>query len=1104
MLKRITIMLAIVFMASSVMLAQVTTSSITGTAKSAKGEALVGATITATHVPSGTIYNTIAKTDGVFNMQGLRVGGPYLIRVDFIGLKPQVIENVFLQLGESYNVNAILVADEKELTEVFVTTRSRKSAADKGGMSSVFNNRILSTLPTISRSITDFTRATPQANGNNFAGRDGRFNNITVDGANLNNNFGLSTDPLPGAGNNPVSLDAIEEVSVSIAPFDVRQGNFTGANITAITKSGTNTFHGTLYNYWQDEKLIGDNAAGVKVNNPPFKSSIYGASIGGPIIKNKLFFFINGEYEQKPPASGVTWTPKGGSGTGNISDVPIDSMKKVADYIVTKGYDPGVYDNFPAFGNENYKLLGKIDWNISKAHKLTVKYSHLKGTQDFLPSQSGNINGANGQTGIVTYGPKFSKSSMGFSGVTYVQEDVVRSGSIELNSNFRSKFANQFLATITKITSFKVDGHFPFVDIIGITPGDKNNYISVGNEPFNGNNNRVLNEIYTITDNFTYFAGKHTFTAGLSYEYQRVGNMFMAGSQGYYLYRSVDDFVNNRAPALFSITYSLDKEQDAIYSANLKIGQLAGYIQDEINVNPNLKVTMGLRIDKPIYTEDPKENPAVSALTLADIDGVATKYTTGSWPKSTMLFSPRVGFRWDIEGDKSLIVRGGTGIYTGRIPFVYLTNVPSNSGMYQFGTLITPTTPGVSLNNFLFNTDHHAYNPFYNTSLPANLFPTSAGTVAPSVFAVTSEDFKFPQIWRTNIAIDKQLDKNWKLTLEAMFTKDLNAVYMFNANQKAPDGTVTTGGYTRGRYSATTAAVRRLNSTINNAIVLDNTNEGSSFVFTAQLAKSFAKGWYASVAYNYTLALDVTANPGSQAASVWSANPTSRTQNDQELYYSNFAVPHRLMGGVSYHFEYLKHLGTTVSLFYDGRSGGTYSYIYNGDLNQDGNNADLMYIPKNAKDQTEIQFQPSFAYPNGVTYTASEMAQLFENYILQDPYLREHRGQVAERNGAKLPWFDRLDMKVAQDIFTSIRGRRNTIQLTADIYNVINLINNNWGIRKITTLASNNPLTLVGVTNGIPQFRLNTFNNAPITKSFQNNNSTSTTWAIQIGARYIF
>ncbi|MBL7744540.1 MAG: TonB-dependent receptor [Chitinophagaceae bacterium] len=1107
MLKRIIPVLGLLLAIPAVMLAQVTTSTITGNVKAANGESLVGATVTATHTPSGTVYATIAKKDGAFNLPGLRIGGPYTVKIDFVGQKSQVFENIFLQLGEAYNINAVLGADEKELSGVVLTgTRGRRAGADKGGMSTVINNRLIATLPTLNRSITDFTRVTPQASGNSFAGRDARFNNITIDGANLNNNFGLSTDPLPGAGNNPVSLDAIDEVSVSIAPFDVRQGNFTGGNIAATTKSGTNTFHGTAYHYWQNDKLIGKNAAGGKATSPVFESKIYGGSLGGPIIKNKLFFFINGEFEQKPPAAGITWTPKGGSGVGNISDVPVDSMKRVADYLINNfGFDPGVYDNFPAFKNENYKILGKLDWNISKVHKLTLKYSEFKGTQDFQPSQSGGINGAN-TAGIVTYAsPRFGKTNMGFSGVTYVQEDKVRSGAFELNSNFRGKFANQLLATVTKINSDKDKNGatFPFVEMMGITSGSTINYISVGNEPFNGNNNKVLNDIYTITDNFTLFTGKHTLTAGLSYEYQKVGNMFMAGNQGYYVYRNVDDFVNNRAPQLFSITYSLIKGQDAVWSADLKIGQLAAYFQDEINVNPKLKVTLGIRMDKPVYPEQPLENPAITSLVLADIDGTPTSYTTGKWPKTTPLFSPRVGFRWDAEGDKSMILRGGTGIYTGRIPFVYLTNVPSNSGMYQFGRLITPSTAGTSLSNFLFNPSGTAYNPFYNTNLPANLFPTTAGAAAPSVFAVTSKDFKFPQIWRTNIAVDKQLDKTWKLSLEAMYTKDINAVYMFNANQKNPDGTVTTGGFTRGRYSSTSSSVRRINTTVNNAIVLDNTSKGSSFVLTAGLSKTFSKGWLAALAYNYTYAVDVTANPGSQAASVWGANATSGTQNTLELAYTNFAVPHRIVGNVSYHFEYLKHLGTTISFFYEGRTGGTNTYVYSGDLNNDGNTtSDLMYIPKSATNTNEIQFVSTFAYPNGVTYTAAQMAEIFENFIQQEPYLRKHRGQVAERNGAKLPWYNRIDAKVVQDIFTNVGKNRHTIQLTADIFNVLNLVNSDWGVRKIATAL--NPLTLVSVTNNIPTFRLSTFNNAPITSPYQNNISTSTTWAMQIGVRYMF
>lgn len=1092
------------FIAGISIYGQVTTSSITGTAKSTTGESLVGATITATHLPSGTVYSTIARAEGVFNLPGLRIGGPYTIKIEFVGQEPETFDNVMLELGEPYNINAVLKVVEKQLEGVVLTTTGgRKAGLDKSGMTTVMGTRQLTTLPTISRSITDFTRATPQANGNNFGGRDGRYNNITLDGANLNNNFGLSTDPLPGGGNNPVSLDAIQEVSVSLAPYDVRQGNFTGGNIAAITKSGTNTFHGTAYTYWQNQGLVGDKVDGVKANNPDFQTKIYGASVGGPIIKNKLFFFLNAEKETKPPTGGITWSPTGGSGAGNTSEVTVADLELVSNYLKTNfDYDPGVYDNFPSFRNENYKLLGKIDWNISRKHKLTLKYSDFKGTQDNSPSPSGNISGT---FSGATYGPKFSASAMGFSSILYIAEDIVRSGSLELNSNFTNKISNQLLVTFTKIKSDKThDGaSFPTIDILRDAPTDKRNYISVGNEAFNGNNNKVANDILTITDNVSYYVGKHSLTAGVSYEFQEVGNMFMRGSQGYYVFANVNAFVTNQAPLKYAQTYSLIKGQDAVFSAQLKIGQLSIYAQDEININPKLKVNIGLRVDKPIFPEQPLENPANTLITYQDEDGNPVNYSNGKWPKATALFSPRASFRYDIFGDKSLIIRGGTGIFTGRIPYVYLTNIPTNSGMYQYSAGVDNTMAGINMNNFLFSSDPQAYNPFYNTSVPPSRFPTTAGTVASADVVVTNPDYKFPQIWRTDIAVDKQLGKNWKLTVEALYTKDINATYMFDANQKNPDGTVTTGSATRGYYSS--SAARKINPGITNAMVLSSTNEGSSFVFTTQIEKSFSKGFYGSLAYTYTFAQNLTENPGSQASSVYAANSTGNTLNDLELAYTNFAVPHRLIAMISYRVEYFKHLGTTISFVYEGAPQGRYSYIYNGSINNQGNNnANLMYIPKDATNTNEIRFVDRSYTVNGqtISYTAAQQGQMFEKYIQQDPYLSKHRGQVAERNGAQYPWYNRLDMKFLQDVFTNIGKQRHTLQFSADVFNVMNLLNNSWGIRQFYTVR--NPLTLSTVTGGVPSFYMTSYNGLPVTETFVNNVSTSTTWAIQLGLRYIF
>ena len=1095
MLKRIAL-LSFAIAATFFVRAQVTTSSITGTVTDGKNEPLAGATVSAVHTPSGTNYTTISKTGGVFNLPGLRAGGPYTITINFVGFRPQVIDGVNLVLGDAYNINAEMISETVDLSAVVVTSTKRKAALDRSGASTNIGPIQLSTLPTISRSITDYTRITPQSNGTSFAGRDNRMNNVQVDGANLNNNFGLSSDLLPGSGN-PISLDAYQEISVNISPYDVKQSGFTGAGISAITKSGTNTFHGSIYGSYRNQSYNGTRVADTKLPSPAATSNkIYGATIGGPIIKNKLFFFLNGEIE-KSNAPGVTYTPKGGSGNGTASSVPIDSLKLLSDYLQSKyGFDPGVYDNFPNFTTDNHKLLAKIDWNISTSHKLTLKYSDFKNTGYGQPSPSGGINGASSQSSIISYTPspgRFGPGSMAFNNVNYSIVDKVRSGAVELNSNFRGKFSNQFIATLTKISSIK--GHdgatFPFADIIGLTAGSKNNYLSFGNEPFNGNNNQVINDIYTVTDNFSYYAGRHTITAGASYEYQKVGNMFMAGSQGYYVYGSLTDFLNNSAPKLFSLTYSLQEGQDAVFSANMKIGQLGIYLQDEVNINPRFKLTYGLRVDRPIYPEEPLENPAISVLDLLDKNGNPTRYTTGKWPNVSWYYSPRVGFRWDMNGDKSFILRGGSGLFTGRIPFVYLTNIPSNSGMYQFGALITS-----NLSNFLFNPDAHAYNPFYNTALNPAQFPTKAGTVAPGSFAVTDRRFKFPQVLRSNIAIDQSLGKGWNLTIEALYTKDINDPIMRNANQKAPDTIVNIApGVVRGRYTSTNA--RRVYPTISNAIVLENTDKGGSFALTALVSKSFSKGFYGSLAYTFTHAVDVSPNPGSQATSTWSGIYTSKTQNDQELAYSQYAVPHRVVATASYRIEYIRHLASTFTIYYEGATQGTYSYIYNGDINNDGNSSDLMYIPK---DPSEIKFTSMTV--NGTTYTAQQQSDLFFKFIDQDKYLSKHKGQTAERNGAMYPWYHRMDFNFQQDIFNNFGKQRHTLQFNAAFINFLNLLNKDWGIKK--QYVVNNPLRVAGVTAGTPSYQLATFNGAPITNTYINVNSTTTTWGIQLGLRYIF
>ncbi|MFT3844693.1 MAG: carboxypeptidase regulatory-like domain-containing protein [Lacibacter sp.] len=1094
-------------------MAQVTTSSVTGTVKSGEKDYLEGATVTAIHNPSGTTYATISKKGGIFNLPGLRVGGPYTIKIEFVGQKPKVIENVYLQLGEAYNIEAELGVDQKELSTVVVTGLSRKRASDKSGVSTNVGQAQITTLPTISRSITDFTRLTPQANGNSFAGRDGRFNNLTVDGANLNNNFGLSTDPLPGGGNQPISLDAIEEVSINITPYDVRQSNFTGANIAAVTKSGTNKFKGSAYGFFRNQDFNGTQVNNYKVSAlSKTQSEIYGGTLGGPIVKNKLFFFVNAEFEKRTNPPGTSYSPTGGSGTGTTSSVKIDSLAKLSNYLKSAyNYETGAYDNFPNFQSQNRKILARIDWNISRIHKLTAKYNELVSNNDVALNAQSVPNSATSGTNTWTSQARFGANAMSFANSNYGFEDIVRSAALELNSIFRGKFSNQFIATYTKISATRTSPSqvFPFVDIIGPTAysaGGRNNYMSFGYEPYSYNND-VQNKILNVTDNFTLYAGKHTLTAGISYEHQFVGNMFMPASQSYYTYGSLAEFMNPAShPIAFALTYSRIAGKDAVYSAEMKIGQASAYAQDEFNITPKFKLTYGIRFDKPVYPSQPLENPSITALTFPGKDGSPTHYSTGMWPKSTLYASPRIGFRWNVE-DEKLIVRGGTGIYTGKLPFVYLTNMPSNSGMYQVQALANAT----QLSQITFNADPQKWQSLFTAPTPT---PNSGG------FVLIDPDFKFPQVWRTNIGFEKRMGDGWNFSMDGIFSKDLRPVVMRNANETTPSGTVNLGGSSRPSFTSTSTSVRRLYSAYANAIVLENaktSDVGMGVSITTQLSKAMTNGFFGSIAYTYSLYSDLTSNPGSQASSTWQNNPTSGTQNTKELALSSFSVPHRIVANLSYRKEYLKNLSSTISLFYEGAIQGTFSYIYGSasgtapsgysntaDINYDGNSQDLMYIPKKA---SEITFTPVTV--NGVTYTAQQQSDLFFKFLAQDKYLSKHMGQVAERNGARYPFYHRVDLKFVQEVFKNIGNSKNTLQVTFDCLNFLNLLSKNWGTRDFFIV--NNPLRATkSATTGAVLYQLATYTPTGSTtpqfvdRTFIKNVSTTSTYSFQIGVRYLF
>lgn len=1099
--KRILPILIAGLLAPFLMMAQVTTSSITGYVKSDKGEPLDGATITAVHVPSGTKYATISKKDGNFTIPNTRIGGPYTITAEYVGYAPQTIEDVQLNLGQSYSAQFELSQKASVLSEITISGLGRPTVV-KTGASTILNAKQIATLPSISRSITDFTRLTPQANGTNFAGQDGRYNNLKIDGANLNNNFGLSSDPLPGGGASPISIESFDEISVNIAPFDVRQSGFTGAGLNVTTKSGTNTFHGSAYGFYRDQSFNGKYAGGKELTPTPSKNKIYGATIGGPIIKNKLFFFANAEWENAEVPNAVSYVPAGSSASGTTSASPIDSLNKFRDILKTKyGYEAGVYDNRPNYVTKNRKVLGKIDWNINDKHRLVLKYSDFKGSDQSPLNSSSVPNGG----GFTITDPKTGKTkgpssrlpnnrngteSIGFSNSDYATDHIVQSATLELNSNFNSRISNQLLLTYTHINDKRNSpgGMFPTIEIFNADGtvdgvGQYENYMSAGTDPFT-RNNEVVNNIASITDNFTYFAGRHTLLAGVNYEYQKVGNAFMQGSEGYFIYNTLHEFEIDAPPAFYAYTYSLVPGQPKVFSADLKIGQLGVYVQDEFNINPNFKLTFGVRADVPTYLDKPIENPAITALKWPGEDGETVSYSTGQWPKAKVLFSPRAGFRWKVPTEKGMVIRGGAGIFTGKIPFVFLTNMPSNSGVYQNGVVVKNKA---DLANYKFNPDPDAY---------IGNFPTEVTPIAPSAFVVIDPDFKFPQVFRTNLGVDKQLGNGFVATGDLIYTKSVNAVKMRNLNLTKPTGTLT-GLDNRPYYPAGSSS--KIYSNLGEEIVLENTKKGYAFSATAQISKMARKGFYGSLAYTYSLSTEISPNPGSRATSAWESIANRGTPNDEELYYSSYAIPHRIVGNISYRLEYANHFATTISLFYEGANASNYSYIVGGDINRDGNNnSDLMYIYAKGSDVPFVA--------NG-TITVEQQQEAYDKFVASSPYLSSHKGQYAERNSALTPWFNRVDARLLQDFYIKTGTTRHTLQFIVDVINLPNLINRDWGIRKQYTV--NNPLTLKGVgTDGRPTFNMSTQKvdnvTVPRTDAFEKVQSFSTTWGMQLGLKYTF
>jgi len=1069
--------------------AQVTTSSMSGRVSEADGSPVPGATVIAVHTPSGTQYYSMTDNAGNYRIQNMRVGGPYAVEVSFLGFGSVKAGNITLKLGENFVQNAVLTEQAVSLSEVVVSAGVTNPIlnSDRTGASMNISSREINNLPSISRSITDFTRMTPQSNGTSFAGRDGRFNTVTIDGAAFNNNFGLSSNALPGGTAQPVSLDAIEEVSVNIAPYDVRQSSFTGAAINAVTKSGDNNWKASVYTYLRPKFFTGEKVGESIVKGARDRESqMYGITVGGPIIKNKLFFFVSGEFEKETSPSGA-WEPSTNGVvdlTNKISRTTITDLERAKTHLMnTYGYDPGEYQNFSAFPSQNYKILARIDWNIAKNHKFVARYNRLRNTSTNL------TNATSGPSGVPrsNYG-RVSDKSISFSNAFYGNENAIDAFAAELNSTFGSKVANKFLVSYTATTDPKRTSNsalFPFVDIYK----DGDPYMSFGYELFTYKN-QVLNNTFSVTDNLSINLDKHTITAGLSYNNIFVNNSYIREGTSYYRYASLDDFINNAKPTAFGITYGYEGQD--IEGVKMSFGLASAYVQDEWQINKDFKLTYGVRAELPLYHNKLVDNPAVSAM---DFNGYTMKL--GEWPNSKIQINPRVGFNWDVKGDRSIQVRGGTGIFSGVLPFVWFTNQPTASGTVQ--------SPEIGLTaaklpaDFRFNPDFKQQVANYPTLFP----PTMSSTLASGAsLAEVNKDFKMPQIWRSNIAGDFELPGNMIFTLEALYSKDINAIVQKNVN--LPDANRVFSGPDKRAYWVG----NKVNSNVSSAMVLSNSSKGYQAFVTAQLVKNFQYGFSGMLAYTFNVSKDVSSNPGSSAYSAWTSNLDAFNLNDPQLSYSNFSVPHRVIGSISYRIEYAKHFATSISLYYNGSATGRSSFAYSNDMTGDGAVSDLIYIPNNKYELTFVDVVSG----GNVVMSAADQRDKFYEYVINDPYLKKHQGEYAERFGAVNSWRNRWDVKVLQDVFSDFgRDHRYTLQLSLDIVNAANLLSKNWGIYKRSGLSNQYgvimPLTYKGVNpGGEPTYTLNAknFEDFDAKNQMINQVNTGSTWGMQLGIRLIF
>ncbi|MBI2403034.1 MAG: TonB-dependent receptor [Gemmatimonadetes bacterium] len=1068
----------------SVLFAQgVTTAGIHGLVTALDGSPLPQAAVLAVHLPSNTQYRALVRSGGVYNIPNMRVGGPYQVTVTLIGYRPDTAQDVSLNLGQDLRLDFRLAAQAVQLAEVEVRAPSDEVLnTGRTGAATFVNEPTVVAIPSIKRSTRDLIRLDPRNDGNYaFAGRNWLYNNISLDGSYFNNPFGLD-DPAPGGQTSaePVPYDAVEGVQVSLAPFDVREGGFTGANVNTVTKSGTNTFRGSAYTFYRNESFLGNQVRGNPVlANPDLTFIQSGLSFGGPLVRDKLFFFLNGEIERtdEPGTNFVANRDVGppAFGESRVRASTMDSIRQrmIAEY----NYDPGEYEGYVHETNNN-KLLLKLDWNINANNNLSLRYNFLDAKRDLGPHPF-----------VLSYantgrGP--NESSLPFYKSGYAINNQLNSFALEINSR-GSRLANRLFASYNRFRDFRqpFSDDFPTIDIgeAGVQ------YTTLGHEPFSIHN--ILDQdVWQFTDNLSLFRGRHVITVGANFEYFGFFNSFNIFRHGVFFlpyfipigstFDAVNDFFNATAPGAGQKDFrGMITPATAPYKGeNIDLGQFAVYAQDEFLVSERFNLTWGLRVDFPTYFTDPVANPfSTDSLTARDENGNIEVVDQASLPGATPMFAPRIGFNWNAAGARSTQVRGGTGIFTGRVPFVWVGNVISN--------------PGANPN---------LWSPF-NTGAPQ--IRTSEDAILQQSFDLNGmdPDFRWPQVWTTDLALDQQLPGGWLGTLEVIYGKDLNSVFMRNADLGPALRTLADGRPYYGGFGA-----NELNPDGGAGIyVIDNTSEGHNLSVTAQLRKFFASGLVTTLSYAHTQAKNNLKS--TEIASVlWQNQPVQGNPNQPELSFSEFGHRHRIVGSASYEHAWSQNLRTRLGLFVEvadgnrfaGAGGNRYSFIYSGDVNGDGYGGnDLIYIPAS---QSEIVLAtcPTLC---GSAITPQQQWDAFNAFIEQDKYLRSHRGQIAERFGGLNPWYHNLDLRILQDFGFGTGASRHAFQLSVDILNLTNLINSSWGVRKVASAAATSPLTFTNAFDG--QGRP-IFNFTGPAQTFVDDPGLLSRWRAQIGLRYLF